>query len=189
MGPLLSEKLEKEIRMSISRILPFCLGRIQFRYKASRRSWLIQRSLRGGLYASCGKAGLMVYVTAGLIWRYQQQNSARVEFYVGASSNLHAIRMLRYIWSFVWPCVGNHLDSQPDQKNWLVATVCNRWTKKGFAQPGLDGSHGHWRLHSGRLAGNVLMSPFLKDWGHPKNIMKNSFPKWLQITWKFHSQK
>lgn len=24
-----------------------------------------------------------------------------------------------YIWSFVWPCLGNHLDSQPDQKNWL----------------------------------------------------------------------
>lgn len=126
MGPLLStDKLEKEIRMSISRILPFCLGGIQFRYKASRRSWLIQRSLRGGLYASCGKAGLMVYVTAGLIWRYQQQNSARVEHVmnVGASSNLHASRMLRYIyiyiWSFVWPCLGNHLDSQPDQKNWL----------------------------------------------------------------------
>ena len=117
MGPLLStEKLEKEIRMSISQILPFYLGRIQFRYKASRRSWLIQRSLRGGLYASCGKAGLMVYVTAGLISRYQQQNSARVEHVmnVGASSNLHAIRKLRYI--FVWPCVGNHLDSQPDQK-------------------------------------------------------------------------
>ena len=100
MGPLLStEKLEKEIRMSISQILPFYLGRIQFRYKASRRSWLIQRSLRGGLYASCGKAGLMVYVTAGLISRYQQQNSARVEHVmnVGASSNLHAIRKLRYI--------------------------------------------------------------------------------------------